>query len=142
MLFAALAVAVLTSASPASKLASLQATATFHIYVMPDSAEVQHVTVIASDAQGKPTGVRIVYRMSQETLTVEESARADDATSAQSFGPDAVYVNGYPATYSRTGPYFKQEGHLTWSPAGVNVQLSSTDLVDVPALVNAALSLR
>jgi hypothetical protein len=141
MLFAVLASAVLTS-SPASMLASLQATATFHVYVMPDSAEVQRVTVLASDAQGKPTGLRIVYRMSQESLTVEETAVADNATSAQSFGPDAVYVNGYPATYSRTGPYFKQEGHLTWSPAGVNVRLSSTDLVDVPALVNAALSLR
>lgn len=142
MILTVLAVALLTSASPASRLASLQSTATFHIYVMPDSAEVRQVTVVSSDAQGNPTDVRIVYRMSQETLTVEESARADDETSDQSFGPDALYVNGYPATYSRTGPYFKQEGHLTWAPAGVNVRLSSTDLVDVPALVNAALSLR
>jgi hypothetical protein len=51
-------------------------------------------------------------------------------------------VNGYAATYTRTGPYYRKEGHLTWLPDGVNVQLSSTDLWDVPALVIAALSMR
>jgi hypothetical protein len=142
MIFTVLAAVVLASASPDSRLAALQSAAAFHIYVMPDSAEVQHVDVLASDVQGHPTDVRIVYRLSQETLIIEETARADNATSAQSFGPDALFVNGYPATYSRSGPYFRQVGHLTWSPSGVNIQLSSMDLVDVPALVNAALSLR
>jgi hypothetical protein len=109
---------------------------------MPDSWEVRQVTVLASDATGNPSDVRIVYEMSQQTLIVDESARPGDTGSSQTFGPDALYVNGYPAVYTRTGPYFRKEGHLTWMPAGVNVELSSTDLWDVPALVIAALSMR
>lgn len=142
MILALVAAALLTSGSPDAQLASLQNSAAFHIYVMPDSAKLQQVTVLAKDAQGNPTDVRLVYRMSEETLNVEESAQADNGASVQSFGPDALFVNGFPATFTRTGPYYRQEGHLTWAAAGVNVQLSSLDLIDVPALVNAALSLR
>ena len=142
MIIAFLAATLLASGSPDTQLASLQNTAPFHIYVMPDSARLQQVTVLAKDAQGNPTDVRLVYRMSEETLSVEESAHSDNGASVQSFGPDALFVNGFPATYSRTGPYYRQEGHLTWAAGGVNVQMSSFDLVDVPALVNAALSLR
>ena len=142
MLLALLATAAIASASPESRLATLQSTATFHIYVMPDSWELREVSVMAADANGNPTAVRIVYEMSQQTLAVEEAARAGDAGTDQPYGPDALYVNGYAATYARTGPYYRKEGHLTWRPAGVNVELSSTDLWDVPALVIAALSMR
>jgi hypothetical protein len=142
MLLAMLAAAVLGSASPDSRLAWVQSSATFHVYVMPDSSVVKQVTVLASDSLGHPTAVRIVYDLSQQTLVIDESAHHDDPSSAQSYGPDAVYVNGYPATYLRTGPYYRKEGHLTWWPAGVKVELSSTDLWDTPALVIAALSLR
>jgi hypothetical protein len=142
MLSAIFAVAVLASASPDNRLASVQSTATFHVYVMPDSSVVRQVTVLASDPLGHPTAVRIVYDLSQQTLVIDESAQSGDASSAQTFGPDAVYVSGYPATYTRTGPYYRKEGHLTWWPVGVKVELSSTDLWDVPALVIAALSLR
>lgn len=142
MLLALLATAAVATASPESRLAALQAAAPFHIYVMPDSWDVRQVSAIASDANGNPTAVKIVYEMSQQTLTVEETAQAGDTGSDQSFGPDALYVNGYVATYTRTGPYYQKEGHLTWRPTGVNVELSSTDLWDVPALVIAALSMR
>lgn len=142
MLLALLATAALASASPESRLATLQATAAFHIYVMPDSWDLHQVSVVAADANGNPTAVRIVYEMSQQTLVVDETAQSGDAGTDQSFGPDALYVNGYAATYTRTGPYYRKEGHLTWRPAGVNVELSSTDLWDVPALVIAALSMR
>ena len=142
MLLALLATAAMATAPPESRLATLQATATFHIYVMPDSWDVRQVSVVAADANGNPTAVRIVYEMSQQTLAVDETARTGDSGSDQSFGPDALYVNGYAATYTRTGPYYQKEGHLTWRPAGVNVELSSTDLWDVPALVIAALSMR
>jgi hypothetical protein len=142
MLLALLATAAMATAAPESRLATFQSTATFHIYVMPDSWDVRQVSVLAADANGNPTAVRIVYEMSQQTLAVDETARTGDAESDQSFGPDALYVNGYAATYLRTGPYYRKEGHLTWRPAGVNVELSSTDLWDVPALVIAALSMR
>jgi len=142
MIIAFLAAALLAPGSPDTQLASLQNTSAFHIYVMPDSAKLEQVTVLAKDAQGKPTALRLVYRMSEQTLTVEESAQTGNGASVQSFGPDALFVNGFPATYTRTGPYYRQEGHLTWAADGVNVMLSSPDLIDVPALVNAALSLR
>jgi hypothetical protein len=142
MFAALLASAVLASASPDARLAWVQSTATFHVYVMPDSSVVRQVNVLAADAVGHPTAVRIVYDLSNQTLVVEEAAYAGDSSSPQTFGPDAIYVNGYPATYTRTGPYYRKEGHLTWWPAGVKVELSSTDLWDVPALVNATLSLR
>jgi hypothetical protein len=109
---------------------------------MPDSAVVRQVTVLASDTLGHPTAVRVVYDLSQQTLVIDETAQSGDASAAQTFGPDAVYVNGYPATFTRTGPYYRKEGHLTWWPDGVKVELSSMDLTDVPALVIAALSLR
>ena len=142
MLIAVLAAATLASASPDSRLAWVQSAAAFHVYVMPDSSEIRQLSVLASDPLGRPTAVRIVYALSQQTLIVDESAQAGDAAAAQSFGPDALYVNGYPALYNRTGPYYRKEGHMTWWPAGVKVELSSTDLWDVPALVNAVLSLR
>jgi hypothetical protein len=142
MFAALLASAMLASGTADARLAWVQGAATFHVYVMPDSSVVRRVDVLASDAVGHPTAVRIVYDLSNQTLVVDESASAGDPTPVQSFGPDAVYVNGYPATYARTGPYYRKEGHLTWWPAGVKVVLSSTDLYDVPALVIAALSLR
>ena len=142
MILALLATAVVATASPESRLAALQSAAPFHIYVMPDSWDLRQVSVVASDASGNPTAVRIVYEMSQQTVTVDETAQAGDTGSDQSFGPDALYVNGYVATYTRTGPYYQKEGHLTWRPTGVSVELSSTDLWDVPALVIAALSMR
>ena len=142
MVLALLATAALVSGSPESRLAMLQATAPFHIYVMPDSWELRQVNVVSADASGNPTDVKFVYEMSQQTLSVDEAARTGDASSDQTLGPDALYVNGYAATYLLTGPYYRKEGHLTWRPAGVNVVLSSTDLWDVPALVIAALSMR
>jgi hypothetical protein len=142
MLAAMLVAAVLATASPDARLAWVQNAATFHVYVMPDSSVVRQVTVLASDPLGHPTAVRIVYDLSQQTLVIDETAQLADASANQSFGPDAVYVNGYAATYARTGPYYRKEGHLTWWPAGVKVELSSTDLWDVPALVIAALALR
>jgi hypothetical protein len=142
MIAAVLAAATLASASPDSRLAWVQSNATFHVYVMPDSSVVRQVNVLTTDPLGHPTAVRIVYDLSNQTLVVDESARAADASPAPTFGPDAIYVNGYAATYTRTGPYYRKEGHLTWWPAGVKVELSSTDLWDVPALVIAALSLR
>jgi hypothetical protein len=142
MLSAILAAAVLASSSPDSLLSWVQSTAAFPVYVMPDSSVVKQVTVLASDSLGHPTAVRIVYDLSQQTLVVDESAQSGDSSSAQTFGPDALYVNGYPATYTSAGPYYRKEGHLTWWPVGVKVELSSEDLTDVPALVIAALSLR
>lgn len=142
MIAAMLAAAVLASASPDARLAWVQGAATFHVYVMPDSSVVRQVNVLAEDSLGHPTAVHIVYDLSNQTLVVDESGQSGDASSTQTFGPDALWVNGYPATYLRTDPYYRKEGHLTWWPAGVKVELSSTDLWDVPALVIAALSLR
>ena len=72
MFSALLAIAMLASTSPDSRLALLQNTAAFHLYVMPDSSEVRQVTVLASDPTGKATAVRIVYELSQQTLVVVE----------------------------------------------------------------------
>ncbi|HKW45455.1 MAG TPA: hypothetical protein VJN22_07345, partial [Candidatus Eremiobacteraceae bacterium] len=99
MFSALLAVAVLSSVSPDSRLASLQQTAAFHLYVMPDSSDVKQVTVLASDPTGKATAVRIVYDLSQQTLVILETATPGDTGAPESFDPDALYVNGYPATY-------------------------------------------
>ena len=142
MFSALLAVAALASMSPDGRLAALQQTAAFHLYVMPDSSEVKQVTVLASDSTGRATAVRLVYDLSQQTLVIVETATPGDTGPPQSFDPDALYVNGYPAMYTRTGTYYRKEGHLTWLPPGVNVELSSTDMWDVPALVISALSMR
>jgi hypothetical protein len=141
-MLAVLAVAFMTSAALDARIAVVADSAPFHLYVMPASADISEVTVLASDASNLPTDVRIVYRMSGNTLTIEESARSDDPASQPSPDPSMVMVNGYPALYARTGPYFRPEGHLTIWASGVTVRLSSTDFWDVPALVNAALSLR
>ena len=52
---------------------------------------------VATDANGNPTDVQ--HRVRDESGDADrrrDPRAADDATSDQSFGPDALYVNGYP----------------------------------------------
>jgi hypothetical protein len=145
-MIAALAAVLLGAVSASHSLSDVVSNAAFHVYVMPSSAEPDSVTVLASDSQSRPTSVKIVYRLGDRLeLIVLETMRADDDTSgpAPSPGPtgQTYVVNGYPATYVVTGPYYQHVGWLTWMPPGVTVTISSMDMTDAPTLVNAALAL-
>jgi hypothetical protein len=144
-MIAALAAVLLGAVSASQSLSDVISNAAFHVYVMPTSAEPDSVTVLASDSQSRPTSVKIVYRLGDRLeLTVLETMRADDSSSPEpSPGPtgQTYVVNGYPATYVVTGPYYQHVGWLTWTPPGVTVTISSMDMTDAPTLVNAALAL-
>jgi hypothetical protein len=146
-MIAALAVVVLGAMSASQSLSDVVSNAAFHVYVMPTSAEADSVTVLASDSLSRPTSVKIVYRLGDRLeLTILETMRADDDdTSSPEPSPaptgQTYVVNGYPATYVVTGPYYQHVGWLTWTPPGVTVTISSMDMTDAPTLVNAALAL-
>ena len=146
-MIAALAAVLLGAVGASQSLADVVDNAAFHVYVMPTSAEADSVTVLASDSQSRPTSVKIVYRLGDRLeLTVLETMRAADETASSPQPSPAptgqIYiVNGYPATYSVTGPYYQHVGWLTWTPPGVTVTISSMDMTDAPTLVNAALAL-
>jgi len=143
---AALAALLLGAMGASQSLADVVDNAAFHVYVMPTSAEADSVTILASDSQSRPTSVKIVYRLGDRLeLTVLETMRADDDASSPGPSPEPtgqIYmVNGYPATYTVTGPYYQHVGWLKWTPPGVTVTISSMDMTDAPTLVNAALAL-
>jgi hypothetical protein len=149
-MIAALAAVLLGAVSASQSLSDIVSNAAFHVYVMPSSAEPDSVTVLASDSQSRPTSVKIVYRLGDRLeLTMLETMRSDDDTSSSASSPEpssgptgqTYVVNGYPATYSVTGPYYQHVGWLTWRPPGVTVTISSMDMTDAPTLVNAALAL-
>jgi hypothetical protein len=145
-MIAALAAVLLGAMGASQSLSDVVSNAAFHVYVMPASAQPDSVTVLASDSQSRPTSVKIIYRLGDRlTITVLETVRVDDETSspAPSPGPtgQTYVVNGYPAAYTVTGPYYQHVGWLTWNPPGVTVTISSMDMTDAPTLVNAALAL-
>ncbi len=145
-MIAVFAAAFLGAATLGPSLPDIVSTAAFHVYQMPSSAEPENVKVLASDAQSRPTSVKIDYRLGDRlVVTVVETMRAGDdaesATASPASSETQYIVNGYPATYVVTGPYYQRVGWLTWTPPGVTVTLSSMDMVDVPVLVNVALAL-
>src|ERR1022692_2071057 len=82
-MIAALAAVLLGAVSASLSLSDVVSNAAFHVYVMPSSAELDRVTVLASDSQSRPTSVKIVYRLGDRLeLTLLETMRADDDTSS------------------------------------------------------------
>ena len=146
-MIAALGVAAAVAlATPQPSLSDLAASATFHLYVLPQPAETDSITVLATDDQSRPTSVKIVYRLGDRlTVSIVETARAtvqaNDAAPSPAPAGKTYFVNGYPASYVLSGPYYQHVGTLTWLPPGVTVTISSMDMTDEPTLVNAALAL-